>query len=255
MLKKIARRVLPRGAAGALRARGEGVRFLFGGSLAERWRILGRIQNVSDGVLCAHGEPEAVLYAAKILELPPTVAGDIVECGCFMGGNTAKLSIVARAAGRRLVACDSFMGLPSEGGQDQVTYQLIEAGGHGSAPVVFGRGDYAGSLEQVKDAVGRLGEPSVVSYVPGFFSDTLPGWKGTASAIVIDVDLVESTRDCVRYLWPKLSPGGIIFSQDCHIREVCELLTDPGFWAELGEPHPPRFVGMGEQKLVYAYKA
>ena len=38
--------------------------------------------------------------------------GDVVECGCYAGGSTAKLSIVAKALGKRVFVFDSFEGLP-----------------------------------------------------------------------------------------------------------------------------------------------
>lgn len=254
MLRALARACLPTAITGALRGRRRGVGFLFSGNFGERWRMLERIQRVTEGVRCEHSETEAMLYAKLLMELPDTVKGDIMECGCYLGGSTAKLSIVARATKRKVVACDSFQGLPSENQQKAVTYSLIDSGAHDGSPVVFRQGDYAGSLEQVKDTVARLGEPSVVEYLPGFFADTLPHWKGQAAAVIVDVDLVESTRDCVRHLWPRLSRGGILFSQDCHLKEICDLMTDTAFWRELGETSPPRFVGMGSEKLVYTIK-
>jgi O-methyltransferase len=50
-------------------------------------------------------------------------------------------------------------------------------------------------------------------------------------------------------LWPRLRPGGVIFSQDGHLRGVVALLGDAGFWAGLG-PRPPRIEGLGTAKLV-----
>jgi O-methyltransferase len=249
-LKTLARKHLPRPVAGALRARGQGVRFLLKPDFARRWDILGRFQQVSDGVRCEHGEGEVVRYAEQILALPDTVEGCIAECGCYLGGSSAKLSVVARAVGRRLVVFDSFMGLPAEDGRDEVRYAQVGGG----APVPFRRGDYTGTLEQVKAAVARLGEPGVVEYVPGFFAETLPHWEGKVAAVVMDVDLVSSTRDVLTNLWPRLSPGGVVFSQDGHLREVCALLASRDFWAGLGEPAPPEWVGLGREKVVYAHK-
>ena len=39
----------------------------------------------------------------KLLELPPDVAGDVVECGCWKGGSSANLSLICRIVGRKLV--------------------------------------------------------------------------------------------------------------------------------------------------------
>jgi O-methyltransferase len=51
--------------------------------------------------------------AAKILSIPPDVHGVIVEAGCWKGGTTANLSIVADIVGRDLIVYDSFEGLPA----------------------------------------------------------------------------------------------------------------------------------------------
>ncbi|HLT27990.1 MAG TPA: TylF/MycF/NovP-related O-methyltransferase, partial [Zeimonas sp.] len=47
----------------------------------------------------------------------------LVEAGCFKGGSTAKLSLLAELAGRELVVFDSFEGLPDNDESGQVTIQ------------------------------------------------------------------------------------------------------------------------------------
>jgi len=42
-------------------------------------------------------------------EAPP---GVLVECGCYQGGSSAKLCLVAAMTARKLYVCDSFQGLP-----------------------------------------------------------------------------------------------------------------------------------------------
>lgn len=247
--RRVARSYLPQPLVAALRGRGEGVRFLANKDFSARWQILRRFQEISDHIECHHSEVEALLIASKILALPPSVAGDVVECGSFQGGSTAKLSLVARRAERRLTVFDSFQGLPAEHGAGAI-YENI----HNGMLVEFNRGDYAATLEKVSGNVARYGEPSGVEYVQGFFEETMPLWVGRAAAVYLDVDLVESTRTCLRQLWPRLAPGGVLFSQDCHLREVVELFADAGFWASLGEKIPPRFAGLGCEKLVYTYK-
>ena len=39
--------------------------------------------------------------------------GVVVECGCFLGGSTANLSLVCEVVGRELIVYDSFEGLPA----------------------------------------------------------------------------------------------------------------------------------------------
>ena len=50
--------------------------------------------------------------AAKLLEIPPSVKGAVVECGCWLGGTT-NLSIICDIVGRDLIVYDSFEGLPA----------------------------------------------------------------------------------------------------------------------------------------------
>src|SRR6478672_5630594 len=48
--------------------------------------------------------------ALKILETPPDVEGDVVECGTWKGGSAVNLSLVCRLTGRKLRIFDSFEG-------------------------------------------------------------------------------------------------------------------------------------------------
>ncbi len=249
--RSAARSYLPKALVAALRARKQGLRFLASSDCIERLRILRRYQEISDHVRCEQSEAEAILVASKLLALSSGISGDIIECGCYQGGSTAKLSVVAKRMGRKVVVFDSFQGLPGAENATSVSYRLVHTG----ESVSFQQGDYAASLEQVRENIIQFGEPEVVGYVPGFFQSTMPDWRGWASAVVLDVDLVISTEVCLRYLWPRLSPGGILFSQDCHLLEVCGLLNNRQFWAGLGETNPPEFIGLGRKKMVYAYKA
>src|SRR5437867_12051249 len=75
--------------------------------------------------------------ALKILETPPEVEGDIVECGTWKGGSAANLSLVCRITGRRLRIYDSFEGLPESLPGDRQGGYL--------------KGEYRGTLEEVRD--------------------------------------------------------------------------------------------------------
>src|SRR5262249_42214441 len=46
--------------------------------------------------------------ALKILETPPDLAGEVVECGTWKGGSAANLSLVCKIVGRKLRVYDSF---------------------------------------------------------------------------------------------------------------------------------------------------
>ena len=74
------------------------------------------------------------------------------------------------------------------------------------------------------------------------------------TAAYLDVDLASSTRTCLKHLWPLLTPGGMIFSQDGHLPFVLDVFKDERFWNnELGSLKPAVH-GMGERKLIWVQK-
>jgi O-methyltransferase len=69
-------------------------------------------------------------------------------------------------------------------------------------------------------------------------------------AACVNVDLVQSTKDCLRFLYPLVPRGGIIISQDGHFPWIIELLRDDEFWRrEIGVEKPP-MEGLGSSKFV-----
>lgn len=58
----------------------------------------------------------------------------------------------------------------------------------------------------------------------------------------------------LRYLWPLLAPGGVMFSQDGHLPLVLDVLKDEAFWRGELRCGPPEIIGMGRKKLVWFRK-
>ncbi len=231
--------------------------FIFNGtksptSFGARLSLVLKFYKISYYVDCPHTEHEMISIARQILDLgaAPTggdgMLGVIVEAGSFHGGSTTKLSLVAKLCGRSLEVFDSFEGMPENS----------EA--HGKS--IYGRehhfpkGSHAVPFEEVKNNVARYGDASRVRYHKGFFSDTMPSFHESVAAACINVDLVQSTLDCFRYLYPLLSPGGIIISQDAHFPWIIELFESEIFWrAELGIKKPA-MPGLGTLKYVTVRK-
>jgi hypothetical protein len=200
--------------------------------------ILDRFAKIHRQVPCAHSPLQFAIIAERLLGLG--VPGPMVQCGAFKGGSTAKLSVLAKLAGRKLYVCDSFEGLPSNEDSRQRYVSF------GDAPdYVFGAGEYAGSLDEVKRNVARAGELDSCEFVKGWFADTLPALDIRPAFVFTDVDYVSSARDCLRFLWPRMVEGGVWFTHEAMFLTYVEGIMDPQFWAdELGQP-PPLMIGAG----------
>ena len=116
-----------------------------------------------------------------------------LECGAFKGSSTACLSLVCEELCFELDCADSFEGLPSEEGH-------------------YGKGDFLGTLDEVKKNVSRFGKLEHVNFVKGWYSETLKDYSKPLALLWIDVDLQESTIDVLRNVYSNLAPGAVIFS-------------------------------------------
>lgn len=207
--------------------------------VAGRIDLLRRFTAVTNQVRGYHtlGEMLAVSRAILARERPV-----VLEAGCGHGSSTAKLSLAVHAAGGRLLVCDSFRGLPPNGEQ----HHHLDG-----RQVQFRAGAFRATLPQVRRVVERLGAAEVVSFHKGWFADTLPVLEAPPlDVVLLDVDLVESTRVCLRQLVPRLAPGGVLFTLDGQLRATHELLGSAAFWRdEVGVP-PPRVEGLGTAKLL-----
>jgi O-methyltransferase len=228
--------------------------FVFSGtksptSFGARLALIVKFYKISYYVDCPHTEHEMISITRQILDLGAangTVSGAIVEAGSFHGGSTTKLSLVAKLCGRSLEVFDSFEGMPEN----------TEA--HGKS--IYGRehhfpkGSHAVPFEEVKNNVTRYGDAAHTRFHKGFFSDTMPSFHESVAAACVNVDLVQSTRDCFHYLYPLLPAGGIIISQDAHFPWIIELFNDPAFWHDELGIKKPAMIGLGKLKFVTVKK-
>ncbi len=225
----------------ATRDRAAALRFLTGRRPGRRLRVLARFLHITNHVRGYHTLVEMLAVADAILVRGEAGPPLVVECGVGFGSSTAKLSVATAAVGGRLVACDSFRGIPANG---EVHHHLD------GRRVVFRPGAFRGRLRSVRRTVERWGAP-VVEYRKGWFEETLPALEATPLDVaILDVDLLSSTRTCVRHLYPRLAPGGVLFTQDGHLRAVVELLGNAGFWRDEVGVVPPVIPGLGRDKLL-----
>ncbi len=203
-------------------------------SITQRKQLADQMEVAHTGMRCAHTHAEAVAIVTEILKVPASTPGIVLEAGCFKGGSTAKLSLATKLIGRKLFVYDSFEGLPdvNEAEKDR-----------------FNRGEYTGALEEVKSNVGKYGALEVCEFVRGWFDQTMPSLKDPVVVAFVDVDLRDSLETCLNYIYPKLVPGGVIFSHDGHLPICVDLMKDASYWKRFNEP-APEFEGLGTRKLV-----
>jgi O-methyltransferase len=214
----------------------------------EQGDLLQRFLQVSKNVPCPHNPSHILAFVTELYRLAPEVKGSIVEAGAFRGGSTAKISIVAKSLGRPFHIFDSFEGLPPN--EEAHDSSIL---GH-SIKDWFREGEFCGSLEEVRDNVREYGEIEPCQFLPGWFEDTMPGFDDPIAAAYIDVDLASSTRTCLKYLYPRLSPGGVLMSQDGDFPLVMAVFDDDSFWLnEVGCEKPP-IVGLGRSKILKVVK-
>jgi len=209
--------------------------------LPERLRLVARFLHITNHVRTYHTQAEMLRVADRVLGLAGRPGLTVLEAGAGKGGGTAKLSLVARLAGARLVVCDSFRGMPPNQERHENIY---------GRRTEFREGAFRGTASLVRRTVARFGAPEVCELVKGWFADTLPALSGPLDVVLLDVDLVESTRTCVRWLYPRLRPGGVLLSQDGHLRGTIALFEDPRFWIDEVRVAPPVVHGLGTEKLV-----
>ncbi len=210
--------------------------------MATRLNVLRRMFRTTFSIECPHTQEEVLRFMEDILQLPPEVPGCVIEAGCYKGGSTAKFSLAAKLADRKLMVFDSFEGIPEHSEDHGKNIFGDEA--------AFPPGSYKGALEEVQSNVERFGEPSVCTYVKGWFDDTLPGFDEPVAAVYLDVDLASSTKTCLKYLYPLLQPGGVLFSQDGHLPLVLKVFRDKAFWNDELGCDPPELEGLGDSKLI-----
>ena len=202
-------------------------------------RLARRMLRTTRRVHTATSYKAHLVMAAKLLEIPPHVDGVVVECGCFLGGSTANLSLACEAVGRELIAYDSFEGLPAPEEGDK--YARAEAG--------FLRGD----LEVVRENVRRFGAIDRCTFRKGWFSDTMPGHSEPVVLLFLDVDYQASLDDCIRNLWPHLTETGYLFTDEYVLLDYCALFWSERYWRTHFDTTPPGLIGTGSGVGVGQY--
>ena len=214
---------------------------LVGLGATERLGMIRSFLRVTHGVRGYHTLAEMLEVAAEILARRGRTGPTVVECGVAKGSSTAKLSLATRRAGGRLIAFDSFQGIP----ENDETHRHLDG-----RRIVFRKGAFRGTLAGVSRTLEELGAPEVVELRKGLFEESLRSLEAPVDVAFVDVDLLASVRTCLAALWPRMSPDGVLFSHDGHLEAACRLIGSEGFWREEIGTEPPRVEGLGARRLL-----
>ena len=202
--------------------------------------LIKKFARIQRNITCGHPPFQFVLMAEFILKLD--IPGPLVECGCYKGGSTAKLSLLAKHTQRKLYVFDSFQGLPEPKNDREA---LVRQDRDSGQKYRFKAGQYKGTLDEVKRNVGRFGQLEVCEFIPGFFSESMAGFDAKPAFVFIDVDLVSSALDCIKVLWPLLHEGGYLFTHEAMYPGYIEGILDRDWWRENLNQCPPVIYGAG----------
>lgn len=183
------------------------------------WRSDGEFQET----LAAVGE-HTLVDEHRLFELwslarhRPDVDGDILEVGVWRGGSGALLARATQCAGSgaRVFLCDTFRGVVKASARDS-TYR---GGEHSTSPA------------SVNELLERLGLDNTI-VLEGVFPEETASALGDARIALchIDVDVYESARDILHWVWPRLAQGGIVVFDDYGFQGcdgVTRLVNDEG---------------------------
>jgi hypothetical protein len=189
--------------------------------------------------ILSHGY-EHLELAAAILRVPPSVEGDVVECGCYVGGSSVNLSLTCALVGRRLIICDSFEGLPEPAEHDRE-----HPAPHVGHTDRYEEGMFAAGLDVVKDNLAKHGDLSVCEFIVGFFEDSLVGFNRPVVMGFLDVDLIDSLKPCLTGLWPNLADGCRLYVHEARSVSLVSIFFDAPWWRENLDADAPGFIGAG----------
>ncbi len=135
------------------------------------------------------------------------IPGDFVECGVWRGGSAMTMALALASIGetdRTIRLYDTFDKFPEPTAED------------GYAAVPWWVDYFVTSADQVREAMLSTGyPPDRIELIEGRVEDTLPEAPEAPCAMVrLDTDYYSSTLCELEYLYPLLSPGGVLIIDD-----------------------------------------
>jgi O-methyltransferase len=156
---------------------------------------------------------ENLMLAEKV----KSVRGCVVECGVWRGGMIAGLCRIL-GPDREYFLLDSFQGLPPAqqiDGPAAIKYQEDK-----DSPTYY---DNCAAPSEFATRAMKMVGANHFRLIPGFFDATLPTFDpGVPIALLrLDADWYESTIACLKNLFHRVAPDGIIIIDDYYAWDGC----------------------------------
>lgn len=137
-----------------------------------------------------------------LAESSKCAAGDILEVGVWRGGTGALLANRAKLMGLKAMTylCDTFEGVVKAGSRDNF----------------YRGGEHADTSESlVREVLGKF-NTTEVEILKGIFPEESsdPISDRTFRFCHIDVDVYDSAKGVIDWVWPRMLPGGIVVFDD-----------------------------------------
>lgn len=159
-------------------------------------RLFPEFEAIRNLTVCSRYSAWAV---ARLLEQTQAVNGDIIELGVYKGGMALLMERIRAgfAIRKPLRLFDTFAGMPE-------TDPVLDR---------HKKGDFSDtSLEAVTAVFSGVSD---VHFHRGLVQDTLPHANiNSVSFVHIDLDIYYAIKASIEYIWPRLSPGGIVVFDD-----------------------------------------
>lgn len=174
-------------------------------------RVIDLIKSIKKEVDFAFYPYEAYIVYS-VTKSQSKLDGDMAEVGVFQGGS-AKLICEAKG-NKKLHLFDTFEGLP----------QLSDKDTHFGMTFWKKNQFNNTTYESVKNYLSKY--ENVFFYKGKFPHTSVPVEQSKFSFVHLDVDLYESTLDCLKFFYPTLASGGIIISHDYHTNGVRSAFSE-----------------------------
>ncbi len=157
------------------------------------------------------------LYKAVKYVVFNDIKGHFVECGVWKGGSCMLIIKTLQLLGiddRKIVLYDTFEGMPEPSAQDVAVFN-----NNLKAHDIWAEkkeGWYVAKMQEVKNSIDALEYPDQnIRYVKGLVEDTIPNKISPSICLLrLDTDWYSSTKHELQYLYPILTPRGVLIIDD-----------------------------------------